>query len=42
MLHKDREREGEPGLPSDQNDDGCDDGGQEDEASEHSQSDYSS
>ena len=49
MLHK-RQREGgreernvgEPSLPSDKNDDGCDDGSQEDEPSEHSQSDYSS
>ena len=53
MLHEDRERDRErererencwlqPSLPSDKNDDGCDDGSQEDEPSEHSQSDYSS
>ena len=43
MLQEERERfVGEPNLPSDKNDDGCDDGSQEDEPSEHSQSDYSS
>ena len=43
MLQEERERfVGEPNLPSDKNDDGCNDGGQEDEPSEDSQSDNSS